>query len=519
MKGNLQALVLSGRRFLLIGLLFCAGVSASAQTGEITGVVTDTLGTALPGVNVYIKGGSTGTQTDFDGRYSINATPEQTLVFSYVGFAKQEKQVGSSETIDISLRDDVFALEDVVVVAYGSEKRSEVTSAISQVESESIEQVPTGSLDQILQGQAAGLNIQTNTGQPGADATVILRGRSSINGDVEPLFVIDGVPVDGSNFRSLNPNDIESVSVLKDASASAVYGSRAGGGVVLVTTKKGEKDSGVSLQYRTQYGVSDHFSPKTETMNSRQYLTYLRRRGFAAYADLTDAEITEQSMVNTDWEEIFFRTGRTQQHEFNMTTGNDKTTTYSSVAYFDQEGITLRSDLQRFTVRNNTTTTLNDNFEFSSNLSVGFSTNNFALTAAGALDNPVLNAYAAYPFLDPFNEDGSLDIVGDGGNDFNNSPFISLNTANLNQNRESELKIIGNISASWEFVDNLTLGTNIGVDYQHNESKDIIAPNSIRGQTGVPNLNAERKGSQFESFYKEAGINVNTFLKYANTLN
>ena len=213
-----------------------------AQEKTITGTVTSASdGLSLPGVNVIVKGTTRGVQTDFDGNYSIKASAGETLVFSSIGFKNLEAKIAASSTVNASLQEDIAALEEVVVVAYGTEKASNVTSAIQTVKAEDIEQVPNASLDQILQGQAAGLNIQTSSGQPGASGTVILRGRNSINGNVEPLFIIDGVPVNEDNFRSLNSNDIANVSVLKDGSASALYGNRGAGGVIIVTTKTGKK--------------------------------------------------------------------------------------------------------------------------------------------------------------------------------------------------------------------------------------------------------------------------------------
>jgi TonB-linked SusC/RagA family outer membrane protein len=398
-----------------------------AQEKNITGTVTAaTDGFPLPGVNVIVKGTTRGVQTDFVGNYSIKASVGETLVFSFVGMAKAEIKVGSSNTINLSMQEDAAALDEVVVVAYGTEKASNVTSAIETVKAEDIEQVPNASLDQILQGQAAGLNIQTSSGQPGSSGTVILRGRNSINGNVEPLFIIDGVPVDEDNFRSLNSNDISNVSVLKDASASALYGNRGAGGVIIVTTKTGRKNGGVKVAYRTQYGKSTYNDPGFEVMNSTEFLNFQRDNGIGRGNGLSDAAIAAlAAQANTDWRTIFFRKGTTNSHEVNITTGSETTTSFNSVGYFEQEGITQRSGIQRFTFRSNVNTSLNDKLDFTSNVTINYSKNDFAQNeGTGQLDNPFLAPYLALPFVSPYNPDGSLNING--------TPYTTANGTNIN---------------------------------------------------------------------------------------
>lgn len=490
-----------------------------AQQQTVSGTVTDDTGLPLPGATVSIKGTSKGITTDFDGKYSIKADNGQTLIFSYIGYKAKEVTVSGS-TIDVQLESD-NTLGEVVVVAYGTEKKSNVASAVSVVKAESIEQVPNASIDQILQGQAAGLNIQTSSGQPGASGTILLRGRNSINGNQEPLFIIDGVPVDEDNFRSLNSNDIASVSVLKDASASALYGNRAANGVIIVTTKTGKKNSGTRIQYRTLYGQSTHIEPNFELMNSRQYLTYQRQRGLNNFSDVQIDALSRQT--NTNWTDILLRQGSTLSHEVNVTTGGENTTSYTSLAYFEQEGITLRSNLKRFTFRNNTNVSSSNNkFNLQTNLTIGYSVNDSpANEGSGSLNNPFINAYIGNPALNPFNPDGSLDLTGDGTTGFANSPIIALNTATLNTFVEDELKIVGKIGASLEVAKNVTVGTSIGMDFQQFNRLSITDPNSLRGlndDTANP-TGALIKGQQNESYDRDVTFNVNSFVTYRNTFN
>jgi TonB-linked SusC/RagA family outer membrane protein len=500
-----------------------------AQEKTLTGTVTSaTDGLPLPGVNVIVKGTTRGVQTDFDGNYSIKASVGETLVFSFVSMTRAEVKVGTSNTINLSMQEDIASLDEVVVVAYGTEKASNVTSAIETVKSEDIEQVPNASLDQILQGQAAGLNIQTSSGQPGASGTVILRGRNSINGNVEPLFIIDGVPVDEDNFRSLNSNDVANVSVLKDASASALYGNRGAGGVIIVTTKTGRKGSGVKVAYRTQYGKSTYNDPGFEVMNASQNLNFQRDNGVGRGNGLSDAAINAlAAQANTDWREIFFRKGTTNSHEVNITTGGENTTSYNSIAYFEQEGITARSKLQRFTFRSNVNTSLNDKLDFTSNITINYSKSNIAEAAgSGSLDNPFLAPYLALPFVSPYNPNGSLNINGTpyttangtNTNGFLNTPFLTLNTNALNSEDENEMKIVGRIGANLEVAKNLTVGTSVGLDYQHVEYQNIVRPESLRGEI-TPSAEALIKGSHFQGYQRNAAFIVNANANYNNVFN
>lgn len=516
-------------KWLFTLLLAFVTLFSFAQEKMVTGTITAAAdGLPLPGVNVIVKGTTRGAQSDFDGKYSIQASQGETLVFSYVGLVSSEVLIGSSNNYNVQLIEDIAALDEVVVVAYGTEKASNVTSAIETVKAEDIEQIPNASLDQILQGQAAGLNIQTSSGQPGASGTVILRGRNSINGNVEPLFIIDGVPVDEDNFRSLNSNDISSVSVLKDASASALYGNRGAGGVMIVTTKTGKKGAGVKVLYRSQYGKSTYNDPGFEVMTSQQFLNFQRDNGIGRGNGTTDAEIAALSaQANTDWRQIFFRKGTTNSHEVNITTGGEVTTTFNSIGYFEQEGITQRSGIQRFTFRSNVNTSLNDRLDVSSNITINYSKNDFAQNeGTGQLDNPFLAPYLALPFISPYNPDGSLNITGTAYstqngtniNGFLNTPFITLNTNALNSINNDEMKIVGSIGAKLKIIDNLVLGSSVGIDYQHLEFKNITTPESIRGDI-TPDANALIKGSHFQGYNRNAAFIVNTNLTYSKLFN
>jgi TonB-linked SusC/RagA family outer membrane protein len=520
-----------------------------AQEKTVTGVVSDALG-PLGGANVVVQGTANGTTTDFDGNYSIKAKQGDVLVFTYTGMKKMTAVVGASNLVNATMQEDILTGNEVVVVAYGSEKKSNVTSAVSVVKAESIEQVPIASLDQVLQGNVAGLQMAVASGQPGQSGAIRIRGTSTINGNGEPLFIIDGVPVDEDNFRSLNSNDIENVSVLKDASAAALYGSRGASGVVIVTTKKGKFNSGLKVQYRSLYGVSLRPEAQFEVMNTRQFLTWQRDvlgSGYGATGSsgsvvgsgpLSDAEINAISgFSNTNWSDIFFREGETKSHEINLSTGSEKSRSYTSIGYFEQEGITQRSDLKRFTFRTNYDAKPTDKFHYGYNLTFNYSTNNFTIdrargvTTGGDLDNPFIVPYIGLPYMSPYNPDGSLNIIGtrlsgaydasgsysiSNANGFQNTPYLALNTNLLNSDIEEEIKSVAQLNADYEIVKNVKVGGSFGIDYTNINSTSITSPGSIRGGI-TPSQTSLLKGSQFEGFYRDANFNINSFVSYANT--
>ena len=540
-------------------LLACSMQFSFAQEKTVTGVVTEN-GMPIPGVTVAVKGTTVGTQTDFDGKYSIKAKSGQVLEFSYIGLKTQSITVGSSSTVSVTMStDDAVNLGEVVVVAYGTSSKRELTSAVSTVTAKSIEQVPIASLDQILQGAVAGMTVSTGSGQPGQSASVRIRGISSLSGSRDPLYILDGVPIDANNFKSLNSNDIESLSVLKDAAATALYGSRGASGVVLITTKKGKFNSGFKAQYRALYGVSMEPVAGFDVMNASQYLTWQRDVLGAGYGatgssgsvvgngPLTDVEIAAISaQTNTNWADIFFRKGTTTSHEMNFTSGNEASRSYTSIGYFKQEGITLRSDLERFTFRTNLELKPTDKFRFSYNLTLNYSKSNSVVDRArpgventgGELDNPFIVPYIGLPYLSPYNADGSLNIIGNqlsgaygtnadgsigdfsssGANGFQNTPFLALNTNTLNTDRDTELKAVGQLSADYKILPKVKVGGSFGIDYTNAKNLDIASPLSIRG-TVSPNATSANKGYQYEGYSVDANFNVNSFLTYADTFN
>ena len=505
-----------------------------AQERTITGTVTDQDGLPLPGVNIVVRGTTTGTQSDFDGRYSIRAGNGQVLVFTYLGQKTVERTVGSESVINVQMQEDAESLEEVVVVAYGAVKKTSVTAAQTTVKAETIEQVPIPSLDQVLQGQVAGLSVNAGSGQPGASGTIILRGRSSfnVNANIEPLFIIDGVPVSEDNFRNLNANDIESLTVLKDASASALYGNRGANGVVVITTRRGSFDQPLSVTYRTQFGVSSVTQPQIDFLSSRELLEYQRSLNAGAGAGLTDAEIDFFSQTNTNFQDVLLRRGQTQSHELNLSGGGEKVRTFNSFSYFEQEGTSLRSSLQRLSLRSNVDLR-SDRLTFSSNITLNFARTNATINGGGgggSLDNPFLAAFISLPFISPFNADGSLNLEGfavnpitggaEGPTGFFNTPFITQSTNRFDTARTDDIRAIVSLQGTYKLFKNITVGSNLGIDYTQTNPLNITSPLSLRGRFNVPNAAATiARGSRNESTNRTLRINFSNNITYRNTFN
>ncbi len=503
-----------------------------AQEKTITGTVTSSAdGLPLPGVNVIVQGTSRGVQTDFDGNYSIKASEGEVLVFSFLGMKETTAQVGSSNTINMNMEEDVAALEEVVVVAYGTSNFVKSASALVQISAEDIEDRANASVIQNLQGQAAGLNIASPSGQPGADSTIILRGIGSINGNVEPLLVVDGIPVDEDNFRSINPNDIATFSVLKDAAATSIYGNRGANGVIIVTTKKGKKNQALKFRYNSQYGYTELQDANLDLMNSRELLELERLYSFGRGNGLSDAQISAiANQVDTYWTDIFFRRGTTNSHNLSISTGGENSTNFTSLSYFDQEGIFLESSLKRFNFRNNFNgNSENGKLNYGASLSMSFSkTNEIDGSGSNAIFfAPFTAALSGLPYLTAFDPDGS--ITRDGGiapGDINaitanqNSavPYILLNSISMNTDQEEELKLLASFNMDYNFAKNLRAGVQIGADYSSQNRFELLHPESILGPFQVTGAaNTQFGGRWDEDWTRDFRFNVVGSLNYNNT--
>lgn len=514
----------------ILTLLLALMVQISfAQEKTISGTVKDGDGLPLPGVNITITGTDSGTQTDFNGKFSLQAQQGATLKFTFVGFADQTVEVGTTNTINVTMEESDNVL-DIVKISNGykttTKRRS--TKAITTITAENIEDRPNASAVQSLQGQVAGLNIGTNSGQPGAGQnTIILRGVGSINGNIEPLFIIDGVPVDEDNFTNINPNNIASVSVLKGPNATSIYGNRGANGVIVITTKGGSFNQKMTFKYSSQFGYSQNPPLNMELMDSKQKLTFQRDNSLGGLGDgLTDAEIDAISkQANTYWSDYFFRKGKTNRQDFSIASGTKNTTSYTSVSYLEQEGTYIASNLQRFGVSNSVRgRSENEKFNYSTKIDGSFSKSDFDPNAGGRsiFFNPFLNAMQGMPFLSPFDPDGS--VTTDGGLEVGdqaalsqlNAPYILLNQAAHDTHREEQIKIIGNMHADYNFAKNLTAAVDFGMDFTSFKNQFMISPYSLLGPFQA-DARAEFGGLDRQSYSRDARMITRANIQYENT--
>ncbi|HLP64499.1 SusC/RagA family TonB-linked outer membrane protein [Flavobacterium sp.] len=464
-----------------------------AQEKTVTGVVSDDKGT-LPGANVVVKGTARGVQTDMDGKYAIKVKQGETLVFSFIGMKDVEKVVGASNTVSVKMEPTTSVLQEVVVEGYRTTTKAATVVAQTTVNAKTIENRPNASFIQTLQGQVAGLNIQTGSGQPGAKSTVIIRGVGTINANTDPLYVIDGMPTNGDNFRSLNPNDIESATVLKDASAIAIYGNRGSNGVIVVKTRKGGTEQGkTKFRYSLNTGFTSLQGNDYSLANAKELLTLERTYGVgrgnlnpATGVPFTDAEINAYP-IDTDWVDYFFDTAASSEHNFSVESQGKSLSSYTSLNYLDQEGILKSTGLKRFTLRNNLNgKSENEKFFYSTNLSLGFSKNNEATNlGTGAINrNYVLGATLSAPYISPdeyidpvqvfdlYQADGTLLYT----------PLFLMDKLATYTNQTDELRLIGSLEAGYEIFKNLTFKSRTGIESIQNrftQSEHPISFNAL----------------------------------------
>ncbi|QCK14116.1 SusC/RagA family TonB-linked outer membrane protein [Mangrovivirga cuniculi] len=474
-----------------------------AQDRTVTGKVTDESGEGIPGVNVVVKGTTQGTVTDVTGNYSLNVSSDNaTLVFSSIGYLAQEIPVGSQSTIDVTMESDITELTEVVVTGYSSETRDKLSGSISTVNAQQMEEVPIPSFDQVLQGRSPGLYVSSGSGQPGSAANVRIRGNGSISVGNDPLYILDGVPITGEEFSALNSNDFESVSVLKDASATAIYGSRGANGVIVITSKQGKRNSS-NISYRYQFGVTEQAREKFEMMNSEEKVAFeqLVGRGPAGGLDPNDpddAALLEQYRnTNTDWKDIFTRNGTLQNHEVALSGGSDRTTYYASVGYLAQDGQAINSDLERYTFRLNLGTDVTEKLRLDFNSTVGYSiSNTLPSEGAVALANPFAAVYLANPYEDPYDDETGEIVTGGGRTGSNTLELVQTGTRET-----SQLKGVISGSLKYQIVDQFYLKTTLGVDYTQDDRQFYTDPESFYGR----NEQNGNQGSYQQDFTKDWG--------------
>ncbi len=392
---------------LLICLFILLNVSfAQAQETYVKGVVKDQLGLPISGVNIIEKGTKNGVVTDFDGNFTISIIDKEAfLVFSYIGYVTKEILVKGEMVIDIVLQEDVNELDAVVLVGYGGVKKSDLTGSISSVSAKELTQTQTTSIAQAIQGKAAGVFISKSSGDPGSTPTVRIRGVGTVN-NADPLYIVDGVPI--NDISNVNMNDANSVEVLKDASATAIYGSRGANGVILITTKGGIENAGKpKISYRTYFGIENRID-NLEVMNAEQWSTIFNEGRINDGQEPEPAFANPSSLMSYNWKDAVYRTGSIESHQVSVSGGSDKSSYYVSFGNISQEGIIKNTSFERTNFRVNSTYELSTKVQFGQNLQYSNSkTNSVSSFGSNSFSKTAFIGYVADPASPIYNDDGS----------------------------------------------------------------------------------------------------------------
>jgi len=472
------------KRLFLVFIPFFFAFVLNAQNRIITGTVTSSEDNLpLPGTTVTIQNTTTGTQTDLDGKYKIEVnTPNAVLVFNFIGMKEQKITIGISNTYNIVMKPDVVGIEEVVVtVPYGVQKRETFTGSLGLLQSDDMKKQRDESIDKMLQGAVAGVNSNTGSGQPGSKSEVRIRGIGSISASSEPLYVIDGIPVSsGPNdansstniLVTINPGDIESVSVLKDAAATSLYGSRASNGVIMITTKKGGNGK-TNYSFSSQQGITTRVNSNLKILNSSEYLTIrkeeMQNAGYGA--NYISAELGSDS-INTNWQKEVYRYGYIQKYDFSATGGNDKTNFFMSGSYNNEKGIVINTGIRKMSARMNVTHKANENLSFGTKITLA---NTFQQVPHDQManSNEVYGSYSLAPNFAIKKNDSTYN--------FTNQTYNVVGMSNLDEITNTTNRLLANAFLEYKINKKLTFRTINGIDYINFSQFQYVSPETPDG--------------------------------------
>lgn len=454
------------RGFLLfVSLAVMAIQSLFAQDFSVKGTVFDgETNEPLIGVTIMQEGTNNGVITDIDGSYSIEikGVAKATLVYSYIGMQSQQHVVTpQTHKLDITMKSDAQMVDEVVVVAYGVRKKGTIAGSVSTVKSEKMENVPAPSFDQALQGQSAGLTVISNSGEPSKAAVFQIRGTNSINSGTAPLFILDGVPISSADFNTLSPNDIESISVLKDASSTSIYGARAANGVVVITSKRGLSMDKAKVTLRAQYGFSQLARTNWELMNTPERIAFEKEIGIDAGQDynlLSRTDINWLDMVFNDCAPL-------QNYEISVNRATDRLNYYVSGGFYDQEGIAQSSEFRRYNLRANAEVKASSWLKIGTNTMSAYEETQQADDGSYTIVTPISASRFMLPYWNPYKKDGSLATIKDGswaGTSENPILYMEQNPV-----KYKKYKVLSTVYAEITPIENLTIRSQFGVDYTH----------------------------------------------------
>ena len=511
------------KRILLFALMLLACSMLTAQTLQITGTVTSSDdGSPLPGVSVVLKGTTKGTFTAPDGKFSISASKGDVLVFSFIGFKTTEVSVSTSDPMSISLSPDLIKMDEVIVVAYGTSKKSTFTGSAQKISSEQLATARVESVDKALEGKVTGVRVTSVTGDPGSSGAMHIRGIGSITGNTSPLYVIDGVPmltgnlsntdeINSNALTSINPQDIESMTVLKDAAAASLYGSRAANGVVIITTKKGA-EGGSKFTVSARYGITNMATDSYKVMTGPQYIEYARdalvgyrlnqlnalipgsvnygnSAAIQAANDYADANLVAQAKiqdpnVSTDWWSEIYGTGSDQDYQFSASGGNEKTKYYTGLGYKNIKGIVALTSFKRYNGTINLETKAKKWLDLSFNNILSYSDQEGRMDQADQVQgigtlSPLSLMMSGNPTSRVYNEDGSFNMSASLSPQVKN-PIYAIQPEQSFTNNKT-YRAIMNGSATVRFTDYLSFKSTNAIDYIYIETFRRWSPNSVDG--------------------------------------
>lgn len=494
---------------LLLFLFVSVGLYAQ-QT--VKGTVKESTGESLPGVNVVVKGTMHGTTTDFDGNYEITMEGGDILVFSYIGFKTQEIRPTSS-TLNVTLQDDMQQLEDVVVIGYGVAKKKDVTGSVNLVNSKDFNKAPAVNADQLLQGKVAGVQITSPGGAPGAGQTIRIRGNGSLSLSSNPLIVIDGVPMsDGgvggsrSVLNSINPDDIESMTVLKDASSTAIYGSRAANGVVMITTKKGRANQDMKINFNTNMAVQN-VSDYVDVMSASQYRAFIYDMGNTSFS-------SRLGLANTDWQKEIYQIAPMSNSTLSVTGAAGNLPYRVSVGYSYADGVLKTDNFKRTSAKVTLTPSFFDNtLKLEMNANGSYLQNRFA-------DNGAIGSAVRYdptqPVYDSSSKYGGYSswIDPSTGNRYNLAPTNPVALLDLTNDTSKVYRFIGNLKTDYTlpFFPDVVATVNVGLDYSNGKGDKIIdanMPTATTGFAGTKNTYNNKATNKLFDFYANYNKEIN----------
>lgn len=468
--------------FLFVFLLALVAQTSYAQSFVVKGQVkSQDDNEPLIGVAVMQEGTTNGVTTDLDGNYviEVKGANQAVLAFSYVGMKSQKQTVNAqTKILNVVLKSDAEVMEEVVVVAYGVRKKGTIAGSVSTVKAEKMENVPAAGFDQALQGQTPGLIVLSNSGEPSKAATFQIRGTNSINSGTSPLFILDGVPISSSDFNTISPSDIESISVLKDASSTSIYGARAANGVVVITTKRGTSLDKAKVVFRSQMGFSELASDNWTLMNTEERILFEQELGLDKGQDYDKLRLTD-----INWQDIVFNDrAMLQNYDLSISRATDKLNYFVSGSFYDQDGIAQGSTFRRYNLRTNADVKASNWLKVGTNSMIAYEEVQQADDGEYALYTPISACRFMLPYWNPYREDGSIASSKDGS--WNGTTMNPVEWMDNNPVINKKYKALSVIYAELTPIENLVIRTQLGVDYSH-ATADMKSYPSFPGNNGI----------------------------------